>query len=709
MATVYGRCFNLYKLFLLSMVPGLGLWAGPPETVNIHGSLVDSGGNPLAGVRACLVRFYDAEVYGAQLGGDLTVTVAVSSGGLFNLPVVLSPEVLAADEVWYTLGIDTDAPPDGNAEDDFFPERIRVHSVPFALEAGTVVQVDAGSVGEGRVDNTEFGHLDGVIHPLQAAIDAKAETVALSAHESDTANPHAVTAVQVGLGTVDNTADMDKPVSAATQTALNTKAAAVDLTAHENNTNNPHAVMAVQVGLGSVDNTSDLAKPVSTATKAALDAKANSVTLTEHTGNISNPHGVTKAQVGLGNAENTADLDKPVSTAAQIVLNTKTNLTLFAAHANNESNPHAVTKAQVGLNAVDNTSDTDKPVSTAVQAALNDKLPRTSEACIVVETASDAVTNGTNLLAAYAAARALTPLGAPLSVTNRAVVLVPPGNYDLNGASLTMDTDYVDLVGLSTAREEQHIYSSGNVLFQTAGDIHIENLVLHYIGTELGIHAYYPYVEWVDGGDHKGSPPATRIRNCEFRAIEHSMSISEYAGVYEDCTAEGSYAFGGGATGIASGTFINCKCGDDSYGGGTASGSFTNCTGGDNAFGGVSGGIASGTFINCTGGMYAFGGMTGVVNGTFTNCTGTIGAFGGFDSVASGTFTHCTGGDYAFGGYKATASGSFIHCTGGQYAFGGGGAATDGKFYHCIGGADSFTTNGAPTVIYCIRDGVAYP
>lgn len=42
-------------------------------------------------------------------------------------------------------------------------------------------------------------------------------------HTSNTSNPHSVTKTQVGLGNVDNTADMDKPVSTATQAALNGK------------------------------------------------------------------------------------------------------------------------------------------------------------------------------------------------------------------------------------------------------------------------------------------------------------------------------------------------------------------------------------------------------------------------------------------------------------------------------------------------------
>ena len=51
-------------------------------------------------------------------------------------------------------------------------------------------------------------------------------------------------------------------------TSLNT-----DLTSHKNNTSNPHNVTKSQVGLGNVDNTSDLAKPISTATQNALNTK----------------------------------------------------------------------------------------------------------------------------------------------------------------------------------------------------------------------------------------------------------------------------------------------------------------------------------------------------------------------------------------------------------------------------------------------------
>lgn len=65
------------------------------------------------------------------------------------------------------------------------------------------------------------------------------------------------------------------------------------------------------VGLANVDNTTDLLKPVSTATQAALNLKANAAS-PAFTGT---PTGITKAHVGLPNADNTADSAKPVSTA----------------------------------------------------------------------------------------------------------------------------------------------------------------------------------------------------------------------------------------------------------------------------------------------------------------------------------------------------------------------------------------------------------
>ena len=84
----------------------------------------------------------------------------------------------------------------------------------------------------------------------------------------------------------------------------------------------PAGLVKSDVGLGSVDNTTDANKPVSTATQTALDFKAPLASPT-FTGTVS---GVTKSHVGLGNVDNTADAAKPVSTAQQTALDLKANL-----------------------------------------------------------------------------------------------------------------------------------------------------------------------------------------------------------------------------------------------------------------------------------------------------------------------------------------------------------------------------------------------
>lgn len=78
---------------------------------------------------------------------------------------------------------------------------------------------------------------------------------------------------------------------------------------HLASTTNPHNVTATQVGLGNVDNTSDINKPVSTAQAAAIaDAKKAGTdaqaTIDEHVEDKTNPHVVTKTQVGLANVAN---------------------------------------------------------------------------------------------------------------------------------------------------------------------------------------------------------------------------------------------------------------------------------------------------------------------------------------------------------------------------------------------------------------------
>ena len=236
------------------------------------------------------------------------------------------------------------------------------------------------------------------------------------------------------------------------------------------------------------------------------------------------------------------------------------------------------------------------------------------QSAVVVETTSNAKTNGVALIAAYTAAKALTPNGEELSATNRACVIIPPGNYDLDHGEddacvpLTLDTEFVDIIGLTTDRSLQQIYGTpeainSGVIVQTADDVHISNLYVKIL-TEV------ESVNW-DNTDSAAYFPSTDLSNT----------------VVDNCQFDGQDGNDFEGPRLFS-MRMNIEY----------SGTFNNCTGGYGAFGGF--GTASGTFTNCTGGEYSFGGF-GTASGTFTNCTGGGGAFGGDGGTASGTFSFC--------------------------------------------------------------------
>nr|DAU23642.1 MAG TPA: structural protein [Caudoviricetes sp.] len=108
---------------------------------------------------------------------------------------------------------------------------------------------------------------------------------------------------------------------------------AIELDNHKNSTNNPHSVTKEQVGLGKVDNTSDLEKPISQATHEEfdkvydlIDTKTDITDLNSHINNHENPHQVTKEQVGLGKVENLAPNEMPISDDVKVALDTKADL-----------------------------------------------------------------------------------------------------------------------------------------------------------------------------------------------------------------------------------------------------------------------------------------------------------------------------------------------------------------------------------------------
>lgn len=185
------------------------------------------------------------------------------------------------------------------------------------------------------------------IPSLQTILDSKATITSLTAHTSNTSNPHSVTKAQVGLSNVDNTSDLNKPVSNAVQQILDNKADLVDGKVPESQL--PSFVDDVLV----FDTLNDFPE----------EGENGKIYIAEDTNLTYRWTGTDYAEISpslaLGETSSTAYRGDRGKVAYD--------------HTFQTNNPHSVTKAQVGLSDVDNTSDAAKPISTAVQAALNNK------------------------------------------------------------------------------------------------------------------------------------------------------------------------------------------------------------------------------------------------------------------------------------------------------------------------------------------------
>ena len=209
-----------------------------------------------------------------------------------------------------------------------------------------------------------------------------------------------ITKSMVGLTNVDNTSDIGKPISTATQSALDLKASITYVDASLNlkaNLASPTFTGTVggitksMVGLANVDNTSDIGKPISTATQNALDLKANLASPT-FTGtpnaptavydNSSNQIATTGFVQGrISSIINSApaaldtlnELAAALGNDANYAATITSALSLKAPLANPTftGTVNGITKSMVGLANVDNTSDIGKPISTATQSALD--------------------------------------------------------------------------------------------------------------------------------------------------------------------------------------------------------------------------------------------------------------------------------------------------------------------------------------------------
>jgi len=245
-------------------------------------------------------------------------------------------------------------------------------------------------------------------------------------------------------------------------------------------------------------------------------------------------------------------------------------------------------------------------------------------------------------------------MGALTSI-NRRVLVLSSGLYTLS-ATLTLDTSFVDIIGIGAYPQDVVVYlagvGTGATVAQTADNIKLSNFqIRHYMqatAAEEHDHAFTIGTPADSTVDNTNSV----YRYMDFRlsseAINHEQipchSYSDFAGTWEFCTG-GKYSWRTAANKDFNPTMRFCIGGDSSFGGDNY-----NTTDGT--------GVINGTFINCIGGKYCFGGCS---------------VFGMVCSSDS-YFENCISDGYSFAMGKEFA-GTAINCHGKTNCFGATGAA----------------------------------
>lgn len=176
------------------------------------------------------------------------------------------------------------------------------------------IVLDADSVVNSPSGNLSSTTVQAALNELQSDIDTKANSSSLNAHTTNVSNPHSVTKAQVGLGNVDNTSDVNKPVSTAQAAAINSAIAnLVD--------SSPTTLDTLNELAAALGDDPNFATTTATAlgNRLRVDTAIQGLSGTEKTN--------AKTNIDLNNVDNTSDANKPVSTAQATALNLKVNTT----------------------------------------------------------------------------------------------------------------------------------------------------------------------------------------------------------------------------------------------------------------------------------------------------------------------------------------------------------------------------------------------
>ena len=189
------------------------------------------------------------------------------------------------------------------------------------------------------------------------------------------------------------------------------------------------AAAKTNLALNNVDNTSDLNKPISTLTQAALDLKENSTnksaTTTLGTSDILFPtQNAVKTYVDEAIAT-TALADGSITDAKIVSVNaSKLTGVVPVANGGTGASTIAAAKTNLALNNVDNTTDLNKPISTLTQAALDLKENSANKSATTTLGTSDVLFPTQNAVKTYVDAAIATTAVADGSITDSKIVSV---------------------------------------------------------------------------------------------------------------------------------------------------------------------------------------------------------------------------------------------------------------------------------------------
>jgi len=221
---------------------------------------------------------------------------------------------------------------------------------------------------------------------------------------------------------------------------------------------------------------------------------------------------------------------------------------------------------------------------------------------IIVEATGDALANGVKLKDAYIDVATLFNIGTP-GIDNRFSILLTPGDYNFGANQLSIDTSYIDVVGISQNPLDTIIRASGTfstIIFDGNHDFGIYNIDLR----SGGIDQQVVFHDGGSGSTYLRMKNVVLSGNGFYSSGTSFYSFYDLDGEFENITVLDGCYFAVASNSI-SGTYKNIKIGSvdrDFYSNiGNLSGTFkdisiNNCT--EYSF--SSGGNISGTFENIT-------------------------------------------------------------------------------------------------------------